>query len=75
MGHSLILCSDEKKLEEALKKLNVQPINQVEEVNMFQNDGRIIHFTRPQGNDETCPCLENCFSSPGFGFIHSHMKA
>jgi nascent polypeptide-associated complex subunit beta len=41
--------SDEKKLEETLKKLNVQPVNQVEEVNMFQKDGKIIHFTRPQG--------------------------
>jgi nascent polypeptide-associated complex subunit beta len=43
--------SDEKKFEEAVKKLNVQPISNVEEVNMFKADGKILHFTRPVGKE------------------------
>jgi nascent polypeptide-associated complex subunit beta len=41
---------DDKKLQGALKKLNVQPIPGVEEVNMFQEDGNVLHFTAPKGN-------------------------
>lgn len=40
---------DDKKLQGALKKLNVQPIAGVEEVNMFQEDGNVLHFTAPKG--------------------------
>lgn len=40
---------DDKKLQAALKKLNVQPIPGVEEVNMFQEDGNVLHFTAPKG--------------------------
>lgn len=40
---------DDKKLQGALKKLNVQPIPGVEEVNMFQEDGNVLHFTAPKG--------------------------
>jgi len=39
---------DDKKLQGALKKLNVQPIAGVEEVNMFQEDGNVLHFTAPK---------------------------
>jgi len=39
---------DDKKLQGALKKLNVQPIQGVEEVNMFQEDGNVLHFTAPK---------------------------
>ncbi len=45
---------DDKKLQGALKKLNVQPITGVEEVNMFQEDGNVLHFSAPKG--ETCLC-------------------
>src|SRR6266550_1328832 len=41
---------DDKKLQGALKKLNVQPIPGVEEVNMFREDGNVLHFTAPKGN-------------------------
>jgi nascent polypeptide-associated complex subunit beta len=41
---------DDKKLQAALKKLNVQPIPGVEEVNMFQEDGNVLHFTAPKGS-------------------------
>jgi len=40
---------DDKKLQGALKKLNVQPIAGVEEVNMFREDGNVLHFTAPKG--------------------------
>jgi nascent polypeptide-associated complex subunit beta len=40
---------DDKKLQGALKKLNVQPIPGVEEVNMFTEDGNVLHFTAPKG--------------------------
>ncbi|EIN08390.1 NAC-domain-containing protein [Punctularia strigosozonata HHB-11173 SS5] len=39
---------DDKKLQAALKKLNVQPIPGVEEVNMFKEDGNVLHFTAPK---------------------------
>ena len=45
---------DDKKLQAALKKLNVQPITGVEEVNMFREDGNVLHFTAPKG---TSSCL------------------
>ena len=41
--------ADDKKLQSSLKKLNVQPIQAIEEVNMFKEDGQVIHFTAPKG--------------------------
>ncbi|ORY86915.1 nascent polypeptide-associated complex subunit beta [Protomyces lactucae-debilis] len=38
---------DDKKLQATLKKLNVQPIAGIEEVNMFKEDGTVLHFGRP----------------------------
>lgn len=41
---------DDKKVQMALKKLNVQPIGQVDEVNMFLDDSsNVIHFQNPKG--------------------------
>ena len=40
---------DDKKLQAALKKLNVQPIPGIEEVNMFRSDGHVLHFVAPKG--------------------------
>ena len=40
---------DDKKLQGSLKKLNVQPIPGVEEVNMFREDGNVLHFSTPKG--------------------------
>ncbi|GAA5969291.1 hypothetical protein JCM3765_002315 [Sporobolomyces pararoseus] len=40
---------DDKKVQLALKKLNVQPIGNVEEVNMFLEDSSsVIHFQNPK---------------------------
>jgi nascent polypeptide-associated complex subunit beta len=41
--------ADEKKLQASLKKLNTQPIQAIEEVNMFKADGNVIHFAAPKG--------------------------
>ena len=43
---------DDKKLQGALKKLNVQPIQGVEEVYMFREDGNVLHFNAPKGERE-----------------------
>jgi hypothetical protein len=48
---------DDKKLQGALKKLNVQPIPGVEEVNMFREDGNVLHFTAPKGAYEKAVLL------------------
>src|SRR5438045_5606443 len=51
--------TDDKKLQTALKKLNVQPIQAIEEVNMFKEDGNVVHFAAPKGMQplETAPWL------------------
>lgn len=40
---------DDKKLQAQLKKMQVQSIPQCEEVNMFQQNGRVLHFAQPKG--------------------------
>lgn len=40
--------TDDKKLQTSLKKLSVNPIAGIEEVNMFKEDGTVIHFTNPK---------------------------
>ena len=46
---------DDKKLQGALKKLNVQPISGIEEVNMFREDGNVLHFNAPKGQFKVIP--------------------
>jgi hypothetical protein len=48
---------DDKKLQGALKKLNVQPITGVEEVNMFREDGNVLHFSAPKGETFFSPSV------------------
>ena len=40
---------EDKKLQAALKKLNVQPVSGIDEVNMFKEDGNVLHFKQPKG--------------------------
>lgn len=47
--------TDDKKLQTTLKKLNVQPITAIEEVNMFKSDGNVIHFSAPKGMSYITP--------------------
>ena len=45
--------ADDKKLQATLKKMNVQPIQAIEEVNMFKSDGNVIHFSAPKGESSS----------------------
>merc|ERR1712042_279974 len=40
--------TDDKKLQSSLKKLSVNNIPGIEEVNMMKNDGSVIHFNNPK---------------------------
>lgn len=40
---------DDKKVINTLNRLNVRDIPAIEEVNLFKNDGTVIHFTNPKG--------------------------
>lgn len=40
--------TDDKKLQSVLKKLAVNQIPGIEEVNMIKNDGTVIHFNNPK---------------------------
>ncbi|CAG5924721.1 unnamed protein product [Menidia menidia] len=40
--------TDDKKLQFSLKKLGVNNISGIEEVNMFTNQGTVIHFNNPK---------------------------
>lgn len=39
--------TDDKRLQNALKKLNVSNIPAIEEVNLFKKDGNVVHFENP----------------------------
>jgi nascent polypeptide-associated complex subunit beta len=40
--------TDDKKLQSSLKKLGVNSIPGIEEVNLIKNDGQVIHFNNPK---------------------------
>merc|ERR1712029_148445 len=40
--------TDEKKLQSSLKKLGVNAIPGIEEVNMIRDDGTVLHFNNPK---------------------------
>ncbi|KAI8343496.1 NAC domain-containing protein [Chlamydoabsidia padenii] len=39
---------DDRKLQATLQSLKVQPIPGIEEVNMFRDDGKVIHLSAPR---------------------------
>ena len=41
--------TDDKRLQSTLKRLGVNTIPGIEEVNLFQADGTVVHFTNPKG--------------------------
>ena len=41
--------TDDKRLQSTLKRLGVNTIPGIEEVNLFQEDGTVVHFTSPKG--------------------------
>eukprot|EP00039_Didymoeca_costata_P018003 m.331722 g.331722 ORF g.331722 m.331722 type:complete len:159 (+) comp16786_c0_seq1:106-582(+) len=56
--------SDDKKLQSTLKKLAVNNIPGVEEVNMIKDDGNVIHFQNPKVQ---AAIAANTFSITGQG--------
>ncbi len=40
---------DDKRLKTTLNRLNVRDIPAIEEVNLFKDDGTVIHFSNPKG--------------------------
>ena len=40
--------TDEKRLTATLKRLNVNNIPAIEEVNLFKDNGQVIHFNNPK---------------------------
>jgi len=40
--------ADDKRIQAALKNLGAQPLQGIEEVNLFKDDGEVIHFSNPK---------------------------
>jgi nascent polypeptide-associated complex subunit beta len=59
---------DDKKVKSAIKKLGVQPLQGIDEVNFFQDDNTILNFENPQieGNIK-----DNFFVISGKGQVKS----
>jgi nascent polypeptide-associated complex subunit beta len=59
---------DDKKVKTAIKKLGVQPLPGIDEVNFFQDDNTVLHFQSPQieGN-----IRDNFFVITGKGEVKS----
>jgi len=73
---------DDKRLKTTLNKLNVRDIPAIEEVNLFKEDGNVIHFSNPKvqasisantyvvnGHNET---KSTQFASPTFNLFSFH---
>lgn len=56
--------TDDKKLQGLLKKLAVNMIPGIEEVNMIKNDGTVIHFNNPKAQ---ASLAANTFAITGHG--------
>ncbi|XP_013113979.1 transcription factor BTF3 homolog 4 [Stomoxys calcitrans] len=56
--------TDDKKLQSSLKKLSVNTIPGIEEVNIIKNDGTVIHFNNPKAQ---ASLPTNTFAITGHG--------
>ena len=56
--------TDDKKLQSSLKKLSVNTIPGIEEVNIIKNDGSVIHFNNPKAQ---ASLPTNTFAITGHG--------
>lgn len=56
--------TDDKKLQGSLKKLGVNTIPGIEEVNMIKDDGNVIHFNNPKAQ---ASLAANTFAITGHG--------
>ena len=63
--------TDDKRLQSTLKRLGVNSIPGIEEVNIFKDDS-VIHFTNPKGKQILEDLIKNlafCFHFSRFGFM------
>jgi nascent polypeptide-associated complex subunit beta len=44
----ILVVVDDSKLSGVLKKMALQPLNGVEEVNIFKDNGEVIHIVQPK---------------------------
>ena len=58
---------DDKRLQTQLKRLNVNNIPAIDEVNLFREDGKVVHFAQPKG-------LSLCFKKHFFHKNHIPAK-
>lgn len=54
--------ADDKRLQSSIKRLGCQPIPGIEEVNLFKNDGQVVHFKNPKVQ---AAIQSNCFVISG----------
>lgn len=61
--------TDDKRLQSTLKRLGVNTIPGIEEVNLFQTDGNVVHFVNPKGGilSAAQSLVRRCFVSGGDG--------
>jgi hypothetical protein len=52
-AHKRSTAQDDKKLKSGLRKFNVQPFPDIDEVNLFKDDGTVIHCKKPDGTPQT----------------------
>ena len=50
--------TDDKRLQNTLKRLGVNNIPAIEEVNLFKDNGTVIHFNNPKGDHAHQPARE-----------------
>jgi len=48
VAHHQSTAVDDKKLQGHLKRLGMSPIPGIDEVNMFRDDGKVLHFAAPK---------------------------
>lgn len=56
--------ADDKKLGSVLKKMSMTNINAVEEVNIFKNDGTVIHIVAPKSKRRHFSPSNRCILYP-----------
>jgi hypothetical protein len=56
---------DDKRLKATLQRLNCRDIPGIEEVNLFKEDGSVIHFTNPKGARGGGDASERCLRGAG----------
>ena len=49
--------TDDKRLQSTLKRLPLNQLPGIEEVNIFKDNGTVINFQAPKGMQEYCPIL------------------